>query len=275
MKTLLLAFCTLLAAINARAEGLFPHVSVNGCSGVIVRAAGSSPVQTAILLTNAHCLDFRSLSGGPDTLPPPGRYFHEEGRAAFLATILPTVQSVSGRLGLNPAKLLFASMSGTDLAVLELKETYATLSSWGVEAIPLAPAASVPGTPLRIEAGFYNRGFECELGENVALREGPYLWPRAFRLGRGCEIYPGVSGAPVLDTITGRLLGLANTHYSGNGPLCSFHNPCEIDGARESAGAVDQSYAVRIDDLAGCFATGSGIPNFTQPSCPYGKSHAH
>ncbi|RYZ97182.1 MAG: serine protease [Proteobacteria bacterium] len=274
MRWLPLATLTgILAALPAFSAPGFPFVSVSSgisCSGVLAKAPGAKTSDPALILTNGHCLDFRPVHGGNDHLPAPGVRYHNLRQENLLQGIGISVQAYSGRESLSPSQVVFASMDEADVAIIELNETYAAVAErLRIEPIPLSFALPIPGTKISVMAGYYNRIISCPLGEAVRTQEGPYRWPHSVRLGTTCEIYPGVSGSPVISDATGEAFALANTHYSASDTLCSIHNPCEMgEGGHPRAGAIEQAYAFQFAPLALCF-TAEGRPDFSAPRCPF------
>ena len=263
-------FLALLWSASVAFASPYPYVSVNGCSGVLAAPPGRASTAPALVLTNGHCLDFRYLLGGDQPLPPAGAIYHDVTAPFFLNSILISVQASSGRESLPAARVIFTSMDGTDLALIELNSSYADIAlRHGVAAAPLSFGTPPPGSRVNIRAGYFNRDFTCELGEAVRIREGGYRWPDSLRLRRGCEIYPGVSGAPVIAEASQAVFALANTHNSGSRAACSVHNPCEVDEeGNERTGSLDQSYAVSLAPLAHCFNT-AGEAKFASAPCPF------
>jgi len=167
------------------------------------------------------------------------------------------------------AKVAWASMRTTDLAVLELGATPDELRGLGVkgwrpEALPAGGGASVDVVMLGVPVGapvvdipedqrFLRLG-TCSLdADAVLLNERQWLWPHALR--NDCpEVLPGNSGSAVLDRSTGGLIGLINTTtYKGEqGAECWLGRPCEVTDSGESS-LPDTSYAQPVAGIEGCF----------------------
>jgi hypothetical protein len=174
----------------------------------------------------------------------------------------------------------WATMRGTDLAVLELGATVGELQDLGlrgwrpVEAV--APTGSQDILMLGIPVGApivdipeterYLRLGQCtQDNEPVRLNERQWLWTASLR--NDCpQVLPGNSGSAVLDPATGGLLGLiSTTTYKGEqGAECWLGRPCE-SGEDGEVSFPDTSYAQPVAGLAACFA-GGGFA--TGGACP-------
>lgn len=170
------------------------------------------------------------------------------------------------------AEVAWASMRGTDLAVLALDATYGELAAQGVAPIrPVAPldqggqilVASVPVAGIA-SAEQHLRGSRCEVGSSSTVVEGPWVFRDAQ--SSDCEgILEGSAGAPAFNP-AGEAVGMVSTSTiaAPEGADCTVGRPCEVD-----AGAVaiqpDTTYLVGVEALAGCFtearfSLGEGCP---------------
>jgi hypothetical protein len=220
-----------------------------GCSGVLLApGAGSPPADApAYVLTNGHCIDL--LSPTAVLLDAPG-----DGSVRFGWSGGPAVESAIGRVA-------WATMKGTDLALIELETPLADLLASGVRAYPIGPVPPEPGSravvvggPSPVDGGDRRLMLTvCGVGKPHDLLEHTWTW-FGFPDLDCADIRPGSSGSPLLDPSTGALVGLVNTSTAGSEALtdCAFNRPCEVT----TAGAVsrpDTAYGPRVADLAGCF----------------------
>jgi hypothetical protein len=158
----------------------------------------------------------------------------------------------------------WATMRGTDLAVLELDETLGDLQAKGVRAYRLAPPAAVderitvigaPTSGVDAEEAFLRR-VDCRvLRDATRLLEWRWVWDAAQP--NSCRgILGGNSGSPVFDE-AGDVVGIINTTTIGAplGGECDLGRPCEIgpDGPVQRA---DTSYAQPVDGVLACFVDG-------------------
>ncbi|MBX3030137.1 MAG: trypsin-like peptidase domain-containing protein [Chloroflexi bacterium] len=223
------------------------------CSAVLIRpAAGDPPADApAYALTNGHCVDlFDATTVRRDSTVEPGS-----------ATI-----SFGVRADGTPERQVavthvrWATMKGTDLAVVELAEPLADLLGAGLRAYPLADPPS-PGTPVVVVGGpapidggdRVLRLAACTAGASVDLFERHWTW-FGFPANDCADIRPGSSGSPVLDPATGALVGLVNTTTQGSEGTsdCAMGRPCEVT-AEGLASVPDAVYGPAVRLLAGCF----------------------
>ena len=188
-----------------------------GCSGAVVRLAGSVPEDKAIVLTNGHCVRFPFL-GARETLVD---------RKAFARIELldgPGDVAVTVR----GVRLVYATMYRTDLAIYRLRESYADLAAAGVTPLALAGQGPSRGDRIRIPSGYWVEQRACATTGTVhRLHERVWDWWRSIRLPAldGCAIRGGYSGSPIVDRSTGEVVGIANTGYVG-GRAC-IDSACE------------------------------------------------
>ncbi|MEZ4595919.1 MAG: serine protease [Chloroflexota bacterium] len=198
---------------------------------------GETPAQApAYALTNGHCVDlFDATSVVRDGQPTPGA-----GGVAFgvAADGSPVAEA-------SVASIRWATMKGTDLAVIELDTTLADLEAKGVVAYPIADAVA-PGTPVVVVGGPAStdgsdrtlRLGACTSGPPKDLFEWRWTW-FGFPSSDCADIRAGSSGSPVFDPTTGSVVALVNTTTQGSGDVtdCSMGRPCEVtDEARQRQG---------------------------------------
>ncbi|MGB7983413.1 MAG: hypothetical protein WCF36_21755 [Candidatus Nanopelagicales bacterium] len=157
----------------------------------------------------------------------------------------------------------WASVRGTDLAVLELGATVGELAERGVRAItPVATpeqgaellVAGVPVTGVPADQQLL-RGSRCQLGPSADVLAGPLLWSDVRAMD--CPgILDGSQGSPALNRV-GAALAMANASTIGapEGPDCTAARPCEVTSGGDSV-RDNTSYLVSVQALAGCFPDG-------------------
>jgi len=168
--------------------------------------------------------------------------------------------------------LEWASVRGTDLAVLRLGTTYGELVEQGVRPItavaPAGPGAEILVAGVPVEGvdprGQYLRGSRCQVGTTTDVVEGSWLWDDLQESGcRG--ILRGSLGSVVLNE-AGQAVGMVSTTTIGaaDGPDCIEGRPCEVgpEGVRV---ARDTSYMVGLEGLAACVPEGRFVLG---PTCP-------
>lgn len=130
-------------------------------------------------------------------------------------------------------KVVYSTMSGNDISVMESDETVGQLINKGLmpyrvatQKIDSDTSIIVAGIPIDVGALQLSL---CQAGENVDVIEGYWHW---YDLSENsCQgISEGSSGSPVFDT-NNNIVGLLNTTTrTAIGSTCYIGNPCVIDG---------------------------------------------
>ena len=188
-----------------------------GCSGAVVRWAAALDADPAVVITNGHCVRFPFL-GAREVLVDVEQWKRIELLDGD-GTVATTVRGT---------RLAYATMYTTDLAVYELRESYADLAAAGVTPLTLATRGPVRGDRIRIPSGYWVEQRACTTtGTAYRLHEREWDWQRSIRLPAldGCGIRGGYSGSPIVSRATGEVVGIANTGYVG-GRRC-IDSACE------------------------------------------------
>jgi hypothetical protein len=169
------------------------------------------------------------------------------------------------------SRVILATMTGMDLAILELDLTYAAILAKqpDVEIYDLSPSSPSDGAPVRVESAKWNAEFSCAVEKLVpTVREEPWTWTNVirFRFSPQCIFYAGVSGSPVFDG-DHRIVAVANTR-SDPGLPCDFLTPCEIEADGQPTVAIPgQSYAIPTHSLYDCYSASRQAFDFALPTC--------
>ncbi|WP_374228044.1 serine protease [Streptacidiphilus sp. ASG 303] len=231
-------------------------VALSNCSGSLVRMPDSAPQDRALVLSNGHC-----LSGG---MPDPGEVLVDRPSSRSFTLL----DASAGRLGtLRAAKLVYATMTDTDVSLYELTTTYAAIRSrYGVDPLTVSADHPVQGEPVKVVSGYWKRTYTCAVDGFVhELHEGGWVWKDSVRYTPACNTIGGTSGSPVVDTSTGLLVAVNNTGNEDGGS-CTVDNPCEVD---ENGGVTVRkgiNYAEETYLLTRCFAPGTAL-DLTLPDC--------
>lgn len=209
-------------------------IALNNCSASLVRYPSSQSSDRALMLTNGHCYE-----GG---FPAAGEVLQNRS-SSRTGTLLTASGTSSGTVRAD--RLLYATMTGTDVALYRLTETYAALAArTGRTPLTLATSAPASGTSLAVESGYWKRVWTCAVETTVAtVREGDWTWHDSVRYTRpGCEIIGGSSGSPVVDTATGEVIAVNNT-INEDGESCTVNNPCEVGSSGGTTATQGYGYA--------------------------------
>ena len=161
-------------------------------------------------------------------------------------------------------EVTWASMRGTDLALLRLATPASELSAAGIPAIKVAAPLPdggellVAGLPVAGGAdGSSLRGTRCQAGATVSVAEGPWLL-HDLQASDCAGIVNGSFGSVALDS-AGAAVGLVATTTIGSpsGAPCQLRSPCELGSGMVSV-HPDTTYLVNVSSLGSCF-TRSGF----------------
>ncbi|GAB3875186.1 serine protease [Kibdelosporangium lantanae] len=213
-----------------------------GCVGSVVRTPTARPTDPALLLTNGHCLG--------DRRPKPGQALVD--RPADLDV------DITDNIGYpmtteHASRLVYATMTGTDIAIYRLDRTYAQLTA-KVHDLTTRPMKA--GDRVDMLAGSA-RG-ACTVEAVVPhLREGGYQEDNSVRYATSdaCEHLHGYSGSALLSGNT--VVGIHNTG-NDSGEQCTDDNPCEVAADGTVTSTRGRGYGQQVDQIAACF-TGSRL----------------
>ena len=193
-------------------------VALGYCSGSLVRFDDTLPGDKAMVLTNGHCV--RLID--PDTV-----ILDVAARKAF--TVLDADARRIGRV--NASKLMYATMTKTDFALYELRETFEEIEEkYSVTPLTFSREYPAVGSDIEIISGYWRRGYSCQVEDIVySLKEADWFFTDSIRYSRpGCDVIGGTSGSPAIDAETRLVIGVNNT-INERGRECTINNPCEID----------------------------------------------
>lgn len=239
----------------ATPEDLKGHASLN-CSGTLIRLKRMID-QPAVLLTNGHCAQKKLIE--PGTALANVRYDRSPISIYFGGTEPEPV---------TPNRVLYATMTGSDLALIELEETYRELEIRGARVYELSDSAadSKEETPVQLVAGFQKEKQLCKISHVVIkLMEDEWTYEDAIALADPCPVEGGWFGAPLLDPTTLKIVAILNS-TNVKGGLCTIDNPCEVLPGGERLAFRGRAYAQKTIDILGCVDL-NGALSFDQPGC--------
>ncbi|GGJ94897.1 serine protease [Pilimelia anulata] len=275
MRTVVLWVALLLAAAPAApaaaaeppAGGFAGMVALPGCSGAVVRFRGAPPARPALVLTNGHCVETGMPAAGVVLVDRPSRQ---------PVTLLAADGQPAAALAAD--RLLYATMTGTDVALYRLGVSYAGIQRrYGVAPLVLAERGPAAGAPITIPSGFWRLTYRCAAEATVpVLREAQWVWRDAVRYSAACDTKAGTSGSPIVDA-SGEVVGVNNTGNEGGTP-CALMNPCEVGPDGAVAVLAGRGYGQQTAAFTTCLRGGFRV-DLTVPGCrlprPYGPHPRH
>ncbi|MDX2970992.1 serine protease [Kribbella solani] len=194
--------------------------ALSNCSASLVRYAESAATDKALVLTNGHCYEGGFLQ--------PGQVLVNTASSRSITLLKPD----ASRAGtVRAEKILFGTMTKTDMIVYQVNETYAAIKTrLNVTPLTLAKQGPADGAGMAVVSGYWKRIYTCSVQATIPqLREGDWTWQSSIKYRQpGCETIGGTSGSPVVSTATGEVIGVNNTGNE-DGERCTVNNPCEVD----------------------------------------------
>ena len=239
------------------------HVTVMGCNGVIFKMPGMTDDQKALVLTNGHCIGIGSFR----TIYPDHKeiFIDKFVNYSYVTSIQWPNESFSY------GKILFATMTYVDLAIIELETTYNELMER--EHLIYSIAREIPHPETILEFNSHNKSTTdiCEVDKIISvLKQGPWTWINSIRMkySEQCHLIPGQSGTAGIEPKSGVIYGLVQTR-SGGDTSCTLHNPCEVNTDKNiiSTGVKFQPYAVAVAPLYDCYDESISSFDFNLNSC--------
>ncbi len=216
-------------ALDFRSEFLRESENFNGivklsnCSGALIDFDFSRSTDSAMILTNGHC----ETSG---FIPAGVAYVNKSSQRADFS-FYNNVRQAKKISGLRAEKIIYATMTKTDMAIYKLNRNYDQIfKATGARPFRLSRESAKVGTEIQIFSGYWNRAYACRIDAEVeGLKEDQWFWSKSLRYSEpGCDTIGGTSGSPILQRGTRNVVGINNTGNEGGAP-CSLNNPCETD----------------------------------------------
>jgi len=241
-------------------------VQLSNCSGALVRFETSKADDKAMVMTNGHCVQH---NGG---MIPPNRHVYNQPITRQFSILSKDGQSRIATV--SSSRLVYATMTGTDVALYELTETFGQISSkYSVDALTLASNRPVEGADIEIISGYWRRGYGCSLdGFVFELREANYKFTDSIRyeINGGCKTIHGTSGSPILASGSRTAIGVNNTG-SDDGEECTMNNPCEVNERGEVVAEKGRSYGQQTYQIYSCLNLNNQI-DLTTAGCKLFKN---
>lgn len=235
-------------------------VKLSNCSGAIIKFAGQPDTSKAYVLTNGHCIQ---KWGG----------FLEPGEVWFNRSKRRRMQVFDKNMKLytiTSTKIVYATMTNTDSAIYELKETYADIAKYGIEPLLLSSQRPLVGMDIDIVSGYWDRGYRCFIdGFVYELLEGDWTFTDSIRYSDlGCKTKGGTSGSPITQTNSKLVVGINNTGNMDGG-RCTLNNPCEND-TNGNITVMKRSYGQQTYQFYSCLTADFKI-DLSLPGCSLPK----
>ena len=216
-------------------------VWLGNCSGFLVNM-NSKQDSPSFVITNGHCA---GLTDKPSDM------ILVDVRKKFWAKFL--VNNMKNAVEFNGDHIEYATMKGTDIAVLRLSNTYGEISKEGIMGFKISPmGAQVDEKVIRADIHSMRlHRYKCSIEHKVhILKEDKWSWKGAYR--DNCGSWEGSSGSPLISFKTGEVVGIHNT-WQKNGGQCTLNNPCEMNEDGTISVFPTKTYSQRVKEIATCF----------------------
>ncbi|BFV59476.1 serine protease [Kitasatospora sp. CMC57] len=277
-KPLIGASCSLLLAGAAGLTGVTPAfaaqaptatvaavdfagtVALSNCSGSLIRMPSSLATDPALILSNGHCLE--------TGFPAAGQVLTNRSSSRTFSLLNSSGSKVAT---LRANKMVYGTMTDTDVSIYQLNTTYAAIkSSYGINPLTVAATHPVAGTAIKVVSGYWKRIYSCNADAFVyRLKEGAWTWKDSMRYTSSCNTIGGTSGSPVVDVASGQVVAVNNTGNE-DGERCTDNNPCEVDQNGTVTVRQGINYAQQTYWIPGCFGTGNTL-DLTKAGCALPK----
>lgn len=207
-------------SLDARGYDFEGIVKLSNCSGSLVAFNGQPLTSKAIVMTNGHCI---SVPGG---FLKPGEVWSNRSAPRSMKVYDSNMKLHS----IKATKILYATMTNTDVAFYELEESFNEIfARTKVRPFLLDSVRPLIGISIDIISGYWDRGYSCEIdGFVFAMREDAWTFKDSIRYTEGCDTIGGTSGSPIIARGERRVVAINNTSNE-SGRRCTMNNPCEVD----------------------------------------------
>lgn len=232
-------------------------VALGNCSASLIRFETSRDSDAALVMTNGHCVE-----AGPI---PNGKFIYKKPSTRPM-TLLNTNASNAGRI--RATELVYATMTGTDIAIYKTKESFGEIESqFKIRALTLSSRHPELNSPIEILSGFWKKGYACAIEAFVPeLKEASWVMKDSVRFSRpGCETIGGTSGSPILAAGSRTVVAINNTGNE-DGDKCTMNNPCEVDGSGNITYQKGYSYGQQTYWVYSCLNSESEF-DLETPGC--------
>jgi V8-like Glu-specific endopeptidase len=219
-------------------------VKLSNCSGALIKFEGAPETNKAVIMTNGHCVDL------------PGGAFIQPGKAIANKTVRRQVGIFDSKKALHKVtttKYLYATMTGTDVALYELELSYKAIKDqFDIDALTLSPLRPNDFTETQIISGYWDTGYDCSIDGFVpTLKEDAYTWIDSIRYNEECDTPHGSSGSPIIERNTRTVIAINNTG-NDSGERCTMDNPCEVSHNGTITVRKGTSYGQQTYDIYTC-----------------------
>lgn len=229
-------------------------VSLSNCSGSVVKPAATPDTAPALVMSNGHCLE--------TGFPSAGQVITNQSSTRTFGLLNASGTKVAT---LRAKKVVYATMTDTDVTLYQLTSTYAQIkSSYGLSPLELSNVHPTAGAAVDVVSGYWKRIYSCNVDAFAyQVREGSWTWKDSIRYTSACQTIGGTSGSPIMSG--GKVVGVNNTGNE-DGARCTVNNPCEVDSAGNITVHYKIGYGEETYGIPACLTPANEIA-LTQTGC--------
>jgi hypothetical protein len=219
-------------------------VALSNCSGSLVRLETSTDADKAWVLTNGHCL-------GGFTMIEPG----------VVKTNVKTVRKVtvfnedlSNKASFYTTKLLYGTMTKTDIAIYQLDETYGEImQDHNLEAYTLSSTEPTVGTEMEIVSGYWKKATPARSRQSsISSRKTSGRWSNpSATAALVAKLSAELRAHRLSNRERAKVIAINNTGNE-DGEECTMNNPCEIDAAGKKTFVKGYAYGQQTAWIYSC-----------------------
>ncbi len=218
-------------------------VKLSNCSGSLIAFNGQPLSSKAIVMTNGHCIQ------KPGGFLNPGEVWVNRANNRDMKIFDKNMKLFP----IKATKILYATMTNTDVAFYELTESYNEIyARTNVRPFLLDSVRPLEGISIDIVSGYWDRGYSCEIdGFVFTIREGAWTFTDSIRYTPSCDTIGGTSGSPIIARGERKVVAINNTSNE-SGQRCTLNNPCEVDEAGQITVRKGTRYGQQTFQTYGC-----------------------
>ena len=205
---------------------------LSNCSGSLIIFQDQPLSSKALVLTNAHCHSHSIMPEAVILNKPLKRQVEISDANKQFHPVTTT-------------SIVYATMTGIDVMLYELTETYSELAAKNITPLMLSPVKPQIDDDIQIISGFWKKGYSCSLDGFVHKLIIDNLWEFLSSMRYDlydCGIVNGTSGSPIILDGTRQVIGI-NTAVNGSGKQCTEDSFCEVD--EDGSFIVDHNWGYR------------------------------
>jgi V8-like Glu-specific endopeptidase len=194
-------------------------IKLDNCSGSLIQFNGMPDTAKAIVMTNGHCIQ------KPGGFLAPGEVWINRPISRRMKVFDKKMKLTD----LMATKILYATMTNTDVAYYEMNNTYEEIfAKTAVRPFALDTTRPIAGSKIDIISGYWDKGYSCNIdGFVFRMKEDAWTWNDSIRYTSTCDTIGGTSGSPIIARGERRVVGVNNTSNESGG-RCTMNNPCEV-----------------------------------------------